>query len=77
VSWTGSPPRSTTYKYAVYICTGCSNFCTDTTSDSTCHAINSDYKEIDIDKIGVECVDGYYFKNNLCQSCSVRYCLSC
>lgn len=25
----------------------------------------------------MKCVDGYYFKNNLCQSCSVRYCLIC
>ena len=66
MSWSGIPTRSTSIKYAVYICTGCSEFCSDFTTDTSCNAISSDYKLIDYDKIGVQCVAGYFFLNNLC-----------
>lgn len=65
-AWYTKPTRSTELKYSVYICTGCAEFCSDITTDTSCHAINSDYKTIDTDKIGIVCVDGYFFLNNLC-----------
>lgn len=75
-TWTGTITRSRQLKYAVYICTGCKDFCT-TPDETTCYTFDHDYKKVDIDKVAVECIEGYYLKMNTCESCSIKYCSKC
>ncbi|CAD8128288.1 unnamed protein product [Paramecium sonneborni] len=74
--WTGMIGRERQMKYAVYICTGCKDFCK-IPDESTCYTLGHDYQKVDFDKIAVECVEGYYMKINTCESCSIKYCSKC
>ncbi|CAD8063527.1 unnamed protein product [Paramecium sonneborni] len=74
--WTGTIGRIRQMKYAVYICTGCKDFCK-IPDESTCYTLGHDYQKVDFDKIAVECVEGYYMKINKCESCSIKYCSKC
>lgn len=74
---TGTITRSLAIPYEVYICSGCDSFCDPSSDGVDCNAFINSYGTIDTDKIGLTCLNGYYFSGNLCQSCPQDRCLTC
>ncbi|CAD8060588.1 unnamed protein product [Paramecium sonneborni] len=66
--------RNVQYLYQTYICSGCKRFCIPGTSIN-CNSISSPYAE-DNGIIGIECLQTYEYKNQLCISCPPD-CLRC
>ena len=62
-TWSGSISRSVIIPYQVYICSGCLEFCT---LGDGCNEISNDYQAVDTDKVGIVCLDGFYFLHGLC-----------